>query len=525
MQLPVVKRSGKWNALLNITGKCFFILTLWTVLLQARTRVKVGSETVQLEMIPVDGIEYIACDQIITVLGPFQKIFSTENQKIVYHWENHELVTAWGLYFYRLDSQSFTTLYPIQLQNGRILVALRDFKTFTHHLWHEWQLTLPLEFLSEQVNPNAPLEIRSVTLEKKLNGFLLQIEANRPFREQKDFDYSLSESYWINFNFFKAQTKLSEGVLKKSIDEPVVSIRMYDFNQSLQLSLRFRFLLENIQLKNDSLHNRLMLILRQPADSIPMTYMDITSDDSLSSQPIDTSSILQRHGDIKRIIIDAGHGGDDPGALGRLNTQEKNIVLDIALRLKKLLDQENVYEVILTRNRDEFVALDKRRRIANSSGGDLFVSIHCNSVGGARRNSARGIETYFLSMEKTDEARETAKLENSVIIFESESDQVLHTDTLKNIVFDMLHNSYLRESSDLANIILEELGKSVPSVPRKVDQAGFLILKGIYMPAILVEVGFISNLEEERNLLKANYLGQIALGLKRGIARFINRYH
>jgi N-acetylmuramoyl-L-alanine amidase len=195
-----------------------------------------------------------------------------------------------------------------------------------------------------------------------------------------------------------------------------------------------------------------------------------------------------------RIVIDPGHGGRDPGAVGQDASQEKDRNLEIALLVRDLLSIRNPgLEVIMTRDTDEYVSLGSRTRLANSMMADLFVSIHCNA---AVNHSARGIETYFLSTARTDDARAVEMLENSVI----ELDEGLPApqDPLAFLLADMAQNIYQDRSSDLAVTIQQSLAGRWPGSPdRGVKQAGFYVLRGALMPSVLVEVAFISNSQEE----------------------------
>jgi N-acetylmuramoyl-L-alanine amidase len=195
-----------------------------------------------------------------------------------------------------------------------------------------------------------------------------------------------------------------------------------------------------------------------------------------------------------RIVIDPGHGGRDPGAVGQGASQEKDRNLEIALLVRDLLRiRDPGLEVIMTRETDEYVSLGSRTRLANSMMADLFVSIHCNA---ATNHSARGIETYFLSTARTDDARAVEMLENSVI--ELDDGMPTPQDPLAFLLADMAQNIYQDRSSDLAVAIQQSLAGRWPGSPdRGVKQAGFYVLRGALMPSVLVEVAFISNSQEE----------------------------
>lgn len=206
-------------------------------------------------------------------------------------------------------------------------------------------------------------------------------------------------------------------------------------------------------------------------------------------------------GKIKCICIDAGHGGKDPGSIG-LKSYEKNIVLSVALKVGKLI--KTAYpdiKVVYTREKDEFIELDQRGKIANNHKADLFISIHVNA---AKNKTVKGIETYVLGLHKLEANLQVAMKENAAIKYEDNyTVRYAGFDPSRPesyIIFSMMQNLYLGKSLEIAGLVQEELIKSTQKYDRSIRQAGFLVLKDVAMPAILIELGFISNAEEERFL-------------------------
>ena len=197
------------------------------------------------------------------------------------------------------------------------------------------------------------------------------------------------------------------------------------------------------------------------------------------------------------VVIDPGHGGRDPGAVGANGSRESDRNLEMALLVRDLLRvRDPGLEVLMTRESDEYVSLGSRTRLANSAMADLFVSIHCNA---ATNRSARGIETYFLSTARTDDARAVEMLENSVAGLDEV--EAAPGDPLAFLLADMAQNIYQDRSSDLAMTIQRSLASRWTESPdRGVKQAGFYVLRGALMPSVLIEVGFISNPAEEQVL-------------------------
>ena len=221
---------------------------------------------------------------------------------------------------------------------------------------------------------------------------------------------------------------------------------------------------------------------------------------------------------IRTIVIDPGHGGLEVGAKGKFGTLEKDVTLAISLRLKALIEKNLAFHVELTRDRDMDVTLENRAAIANNHRAELFISIHANS---SYRRNANGSETFFLSLNATDEeARRLAYLENN----SADLDKPLATenkDDIMMILWDMAQSAYLKQSQRLAEIIQDELNSLLGTKDRGIKQAPFKVLTGVACPAVLVEAAFISNPEEERDLVQEAFQENVAQAIYRGLVRYI----
>ncbi|PYQ08215.1 MAG: hypothetical protein DMF82_01975 [Acidobacteria bacterium] len=220
-------------------------------------------------------------------------------------------------------------------------------------------------------------------------------------------------------------------------------------------------------------------------------------------------------GGVRTVVIDPGHGGEEVGAKGPAGTLEKDVTLAIARRLRAALANSLGLQAFLTRDRDEEIALDERAAVANNYKADLFVSIHANA---SRSLGARGSEVYFLTYHASDEeGRRMAALEGGAF---TPGTPAPASGDLALILWDMAQAEHLEESSALASRIQEELAEVTGSQGRGVKQAPFRVLVGAAMPAVLVEVAFISNAEEERLLVSEAYQGKVVAALVRGISRY-----
>jgi N-acetylmuramoyl-L-alanine amidase len=228
--------------------------------------------------------------------------------------------------------------------------------------------------------------------------------------------------------------------------------------------------------------------------------------------PLDQRPLLN----LKKIVIDPGHGGKDPGTCSPNGLKEKDIVLDVALRVAKVLRENPAYEVILTRDRDVFIPLEERTALANAKEADLFLSIHVNA---APNHEARGIETYVLAQTSDKESMRLAAMENST--------SAKQTSDLQSILLDLMQNSKLNESLKLAGLVQEEM---VDGLKKKfntvadlgVKKAPFVVLIGAQMPAALTEIAFMSNPEEEKRLADEAYLTGVATHLAGGVSQYLD---
>jgi len=218
---------------------------------------------------------------------------------------------------------------------------------------------------------------------------------------------------------------------------------------------------------------------------------------------------------IARIVIDPGHGGHDTGTIGPDGVEEKNVVLDVGLRLRKLIQQRMGSEVVMTRSDDTFIPLEERTAIANQRGADLFISIHANA---SRDKSARGIEVYYLNFTSDANSLEVAARENAT------SQESVYQ--LQSLIKKIALSEKIEESSEFARDVDQSLDRATASTgneqpDRGLKKAPFVVLIGANMPSVLAEISFLTNPRDERLLSKSTYRQQIAEGLYQGIARYV----
>lgn len=218
---------------------------------------------------------------------------------------------------------------------------------------------------------------------------------------------------------------------------------------------------------------------------------------------------------IGRIVIDPGHGGHDTGTIGPTGLEEKDVVLDVGLKLRKLLEQNTGCEVVMTRSDDTFIPLEERTAIANEKGADLFLSIHANS---SPDKSARGIETYYLNFTSNPDALEVAARENAT------SQEGVHE--LQDMIKKIALTEKIEESQEFAQVVQREVYMRVTKAggaqrDRGTKKAPFVVLIGANMPSVLAEISFLSNPRDEHSLRRSDYRQKIAYALYEGIVDYV----
>lgn len=262
-------------------------------------------------------------------------------------------------------------------------------------------------------------------------------------------------------------------------------------------------------------------IIQDLSDSSSIKYINneirftsISVDKKIVKKKVDLRSKKEKW-EFKTIVIDAGHGGKDPGAVGYKGTKEKDIALDVAKRLEKKLSKNMNVKVVMTRDEDVFLRLSERTKIANESNGNLFISIHTNA---AEDRRASGFETFLIGPNKNEAAVRVAARENAVLELEGVAGKKLTNEDL--IQATIAQSAFASKSEQFASMVQQEIKKRVQSRDRGVKQAGFYVLMGASMPNVLVELGFISNPSEEKKLRSPQYRDQLATAIYRAVEQY-----
>ena len=334
-----------------------------------------------------------------------------------------------------------------------------------------------------------------------------------------------------NNTFFSINDFLASTDSKPYISEKTEKIVFYIDNQKIKLTNGITFLLidENIyQLSSkvirqnneyfvptDSFLNIINSSVKSSSIMFNESKILISVKPNENNKPAKNIVAEKNKWRFSTIIIDPGHGGKDPGAVGYRGTLEKDIALDVAKRLEKKITKNMKIKTVLTRDEDIFLKLGERTKIANENNGSLFISIHANAATDRR---ASGFETFLIGPNKNEAAVRVAARENAVLELEGFSGKQLTNEDL--IKATIAQSAFASKSEQFAALVQEEIGKRVQGKNRGVKQAGFYVLMGASMPNVLVELGFISNLAEEKKLRSSQYREVLATAIFRAVEKY-----
>lgn len=448
-----------------------------------------------------NSILYVSVQDFANQLN-IRTYFNDQNKKIVLYLDDKIIKIAAFNPFVLIDQQVYQLPAETRLMDSDIYVPLNYFIDIIDRVVAN---RIVYNKRNNQLEIIAPVSsnINNIAFEEKVNGTLIRISTSKHFSES---ELSLRYGHnWIYVDLYggKVDSSTLYAEYNNGLVAQVVPSQVSDELAQIGFHLRDEAIEKQLILQNP---NEIMVSIK--------TKKDLSKEITKSLEREKTKWLIDR------IVIDPGHGGKDPGAIGRNGTKEKNIVLAIALYLKELLEEELSIEVLMTREDDRFIELSQRTEFANRNQAKLFISIHANSN---RNRKINGVSTYFLGTENTEEAREVAHLENSVIRLENES-KYMDLSQEKYILSAMAQNVYNKESQDLADIVQREISQECDLRDLGVRQAGFYVLWGASMPNILIETAFISNQTEEKLLRNSSFQKKQALAMLRSIKEFKERY-
>lgn len=408
----------------------------------------------------------------------------------------------------RLELKVGTTAFVLNGNSRLVLVGDEEVLLPVPVLEHDGELWLPLVLLETVIGPRISERIAwdPVALRLELGSTTFNVTGLRveqlgrstalhvQCREALGFRANSPEPGVINLKIYGAVadvarvgTSTRRGLLR--------SARCRQYGDHAVITVRVDDLVGRYRTYTAADGRDIVLVLEEEQVSalpapIPRGHENI----NIERGVVDVTREIQ----VRTVVIDPGHGGHDVGAVGHRGILEKDVNLGVARELKRYLERESDLEVVLTRSDDSYLDLAQRAEIANGANGDLFISLHCNSW---FNDGAHGFETFFLSPAKSDWAKSVEAAENNA---DGEPSDV------EFIVWELVQNRFISSSSQLAEVIQQGVTSDLNLLDRGVRQAGFRVLVGAYMPAVLIEMGFLTYANEEENLGDRSYQRRLA---------------
>jgi N-acetylmuramoyl-L-alanine amidase len=392
--------------------------------------------------------------------------------------------------------------------------------------WHEDSVWVPVVYFVNILNKYTPFQfqynvksktfgleetnvnISGVRIDGKENGTLIDVFATKRFKE-KEITIDI-RNRWLHIDIYGAKIDV-ESLVTVPPSGIISEVKAFQMGETASISFK---------LKKEVLSRELVLDKTGNDFHVNLRTKEIIAENQEHEKIKNELEEQKKRWLIDTVVIDAGHGGKDPGAIGYSKVKEKNLVLPMALALGKLIQNKMPeIKVVYTRKKDVFIELSRRTKIANDVNANLFISIHCNSNVSSRPN---GYETYFISADKNIKATDVVLKENSAIQFEESQDRKKY-EGANFILASMLQNDNIKHSQVLAshvqNSLILKLNK-IGMTSRGVKQGPFWVLVGATMPNILVECGYISNKHEEKLLREKTTQNKIAEGIFAGIKMY-----
>ena len=452
----------------------------------------------ELNTIDYKGEPYISVKELSRILSDRKPYENAARKKIVLYFSDNRIKISSLSSFIIVNDEIFQlTKNAIEKEDDLYVPAKSFFSILKKTIYPGVEYDSRKKLLSLNL---IKFNINNVTIEQKSNGTILRVKTSKQFSDG-DISSFINTNGW--FYLTVKDGLVDTSMIKKTDTKGVITkVISNQFDESAQLAFRVRTEIIGHEVYQSTDPNMIVVTLRTPFKKLSKHIKE-----------------LKNRWKLDTVVLDAGHGGKDGGAVGKRGSKEKDIVLDITKRVGSLIEKNSHIKVVYTREEDIFIPLWKRTQIANESNGKLFVSIHVNS--NPNRN-VRGFETYLLRPGKTDDAIEVASRENAAIrMEEGKSRNKYSSMTGENLIMaTMAQSMFMKESEDLAAYIQDELDPLLDSPNRGLKQAGFYVLIGASMPNVLVEAGYISNPNEERKLKSASYRQKIAKGIYAGIMRF-----
>lgn len=439
---------------------------------------------------------FLGLQQVAEILNTHTYYSNKVRKAILYLGEERITVTAFNP-FVLVGKKVLQMPVETRYRDGEIYVPVKFFLPILKDLLADSPNGDGLDELSKTAN------ITGVQVEEKANGTLIRVTTLKEF-DKANVSTRFSRG-WLYLDIFHGKIDKNSFVSKFQ-KKLVTEIEPVQSEDMTQLSFKLRRDMSGKALNVTCLSNEILISL--PKENV--------SADLLKKLQTDRKKWL-----IDKIVIDPGHGGKDPGTVGVSGVYEKTVVLAIAKKLRRLLENKLRVKVFMTRDSDTYISLKERTQFANRKEAKLFISIHANWN---RSSKLRGAASYFLGLAKSEEAVEFAQRENSVIKYDDNVREYSELTDENIILATMAQNAYNKESQDLAYMIQKSIAKRTGIRDRGVKQAGFYVMVGASMPNVLIETAFMSNRKEERQLRSSSFQQKMARAIYESVKEFKQKY-
>ena len=453
---------------------------------------------IQIPIYNIEGNNYISVNEYLRITNSKSIIYEKKKKINIYFNQMYNVILSQNSSFIMVNQKIYHSYLPILFQDNDFLIPINPFLDIINGL------NQPVGFVDTLAEylilDGQNFNINKVNIINKNNGTIIKIHTLNKFNSSI-LSGSITNGGWLNVTIPGGVVD-SANIVNALDIEPIQRIRCLQYKESCQISFLIKDQIDEFDIS--STENYININLRMN-----------TKENTKKIKKMREKWLLDT------IVLDAGHGGKDPGAIGIGGLQEKTVTLDVAKRLGKLLEQNLGVNIIYTREDDNFIELWKRTEIANESNGDLFISIHANAN---ETHHASGFETYLLRPGKFDDAVEIVQRENEVIKLEEDKSKYEDLSDENFILASMAQNEYIKESEFLASEIQNQLGYVLNIKNRGVKQAGFWVLHKVDMPNVLIELGFLTSKKDIQLLRKARYRQKMAEAIFRSIVTFKEKY-
>lgn len=488
----------------------------------AKIKIATSDGTQEIPSYTRDGVEYMSLVSLARVI-PGVVDWEILGHEVSYVSSGNRFTFLVGSPYFRLNDSLFNLIYEVEYKEGDLYLPAETFMPFVDRISAE-----RIRYDKKDVivkSDRSGLNVTDISFSAKANGLLVEIFLSDPL----SYDVFVTEGNWINVSIRNG--KLNVGQIESRHD-PRILVKLQAIQEEgvAQISFQVKQALQKVK----TTHQKLVQDPTRIQIAVPDVTFQLDSISTAVAAPQGPATTFD--GTIDVIVVDAGHGGKDYGAIGPDKTREKDVCLAMARKLADLFREDRQFKVIMTRNSDTYLTLQERADIGNKAGADLFISVHANA---SPSRKARGWNVFFLAPAKNDSARAVEQLENSYFVREMQSsgEPQSETDTsgldtgfsaddpIMGILNEMLMTEFQAESHELALLIDKQFRQRLETPARGVDQAGFFVLNKVFTPSVLIESAFISNRAEAKLLKNPEYQSRVAAGVYAAVKEFANKYN